>query len=293
MAQDNAGADSLVRRWQLAESLRRLREAAGLTLEDAGDRLRRQPGKWSRSKVSRIENRDQLVTPHELEQLLDLYGMKDEDERAALHHTAEGASERGWWVAFRRAMPARAQPFISMEAAAVSLRQFECNTVPGLLQTADYTRALINGVHPGIAADEVERRVSLRLARQQVLTREHPPELHVILDESVLQRPIGRPAVMRAQLQRLAGLAAEPQMTIQVLRRSAGPHPGLDGPFTIISLPPPLPDIGYAEGRGGSVYLEHPDTVRECTMSFGILTGLALSASESAEMIGSIAAEYQ
>lgn len=290
---DDSSAYSFIRRWQLAVSLRELRDRAGLTVEQAGERLSKQPGRWSRSKVSRIENRDQIVKPRELEQMLDIYGVKDKKKREALRDTLESASERGWWVAFKRATPDRMEPYLSMEAAAVSLRSYEPLVMPGLLQTAEYSRALITGIEPGLAADEVERRVALRIARQRILTRQNPVELHVVVDQSVIERPVGRPAVMRTQLRRLAEFAEEPHGTLQILQTSAGPHPGLAGKFTIVSLPDPLPDIAYTDGVGGAIYLENSDLVRDSTMNFGILTRLALPPAKSLDLVRELLKGYE
>lgn len=294
VSQDHdTSSNSFIRRWQLAETLRNLRDEAGLTVDEAGARLAKLPGRWSKSKLSRIENRDQMIKPRELEQVLDIYGVTSRKQREALHDTVEAASERGWWVAFRRAMPDRFQPFVSMEAAAVSIREFECMNMPGLLQTAEYARALIIGMSPELGADELERRVALRMARQQILSRENPVSLHVILDEGILERPVGRPATMRAQLRRLMEFAEEPHGTVQILRRSAGPHYGLQGPFTLVSLPDPLPTIGYTDGHGGNIYLESSEAVRDTTMGFGMLTRLALSTPESVDMISMIMKGYE
>ena len=130
-------------------------------------------------------------------------------------------------------------------------RQFETLLVPGLLQTAEYARALVTGIHLDLAEDEVERRVAARLTRQQTLTRTAPPDLHVILDAGVLERPVGAPLVMRNQLRRLAESADAPTITIQVLPKSVGASPALEGPFSILTLPDPMPDVGYSEGPPG------------------------------------------
>ncbi|WP_267593227.1 helix-turn-helix domain-containing protein [Carbonactinospora thermoautotrophica] len=294
MSQDSSGVvSSTVRRWQLAETLRQLREAAGLTMDQAIDELRKRPGRWSRPKLSRIENRVQGVKPREVEQLLDVYGVTDPKTRTLLLELAQTANERGWWLAYRRDLPEDFHPYLSMEVAAVALRQFETMLVPGLLQTADYTRALVNGIYPGTAPDKVERIVAARMARQQILTRENPPQFHVILDQNVLERPVGRLLVMRHQLRRLVEASELPNITVQVLPRSAGAHPGMEGPFTILSLPEPLPDIGYTEGIGGSVYLERQDHVRVCTMRFAILTKMALSPEESVDLITKAAKDFE
>ncbi|MBP2333923.1 hypothetical protein JOF41_000101 [Saccharothrix coeruleofusca] len=249
------------------------------------DQLHGQPGKWSRSKLSRIENREQRVKPHEVEQLLNVYELTDEAVRAWLLGLAATAHERGYWLAIRKDLPEDFHNLLNVEPALVARRQFETTVVPGLLQTADYTRALINGANPGLAHETVERRVLARMARQQVLTRPHPLRLHVILDETILERPVGSALIMRNQLQRLADTLTEDHITVQVLPKSAGATPALDGAFSILTLPEPIPDFGYAEGPGGAVYIEDRTDVRVCTERWGILTDRALSATDSLDVI--------
>lgn len=286
-------ASSAVRRWQLTQTLRQLREEAGLTVEEAADRLRSGSGKWSKSKVSRIENRDQGVRPREVEQMLDAYSVGDDDLRGRLVDLAESANERGWWLAHRKNLPDDFYRYLSMEAELVALRQFEPALIPGLLQTSDFMRALVQGVHAAMSDEEVERRVAARLARQRLLTRESPPELHFILDEAILRRGIGRAPVMRHQLQRLAQLAAEPNVTVQILPLTSGAHPGLEGPFSILSLPSPLPDVVYSEGVSGSVYTESGEHVGYCKMRFGVLSERALSAGDSVDLLLETAGAYE
>lgn len=206
---------------------------------------------------------------------------------------AETAGERGWWLAYRRDLPEDFHPFLNIESTMIALRKFETMLVPGLLQTGDYARALINGIHPGLAATEVDRRVAARLARQQILTKENPPDIHVILDEAILERPVGTPQTMRTQLRRLVESSEGDNITMQVLPKTVGASPAMEGPFSIISLPEPIPDIGYTEGTGGAMYLETIDAVRRCTLRFGILTELALSPQESVDRITSAARGYE
>lgn len=293
MGQDrNARVNATVRRWQLTEHLRRLREASGLTIEQAGAELQKRTGRWSRSKVWRIETRQQNVKPAELKQLLDVYGITDEALRAELRDLAEKANERGWWLAYGRGFPEAIHPFVELESAMLSLRTFETMFVPGLLQTSDYARALVNGISPHFTPDQVERRVAGRMARQQVLAREDPPEIHAIVEEGILERPVGLPRVMRAQLRRLIETAESPNITIQLLPKSAGANPGMDGPFSILSLPEPVPDFGSTEGAAGTVYVENREHVRDLVMKFGTLTQLALSASDSLGKIAAAAQRY-
>jgi hypothetical protein len=133
-----------------------------------------------------------------------------------------------------------------------------------LLQTAAFTRALINGASPGLAPELVERRVMARMVRQQILTRTNPLRYHVI----ILERPVGTPAIMRNQLRRLIDEAAADHITLRILPKAAGASPAIDGPFSILTLPEPIPDFGYAEGPGGAAYIEDRADVRTCILKW-------------------------
>lgn len=280
-------ASATVRRWQLTETLKQLREQAGYTIDQAVTELYGKHRRWSRPKLSRIENRQQGVKPRDVEQLLDLY-RADPQTRAHLLDLAETVNERGWWLTYRRDLPEDFHPLFNLEIAATEMREFETLLIPGLLQTGDYARAVITGIEPDLGPSEVDRRVAARLARQQILSRATPPELHIILDESIISRPVGGPNVMRGQLRRLIEAAQSPNVTVQLLPIESGAHPGLGGPFTILSLPEPIPDIGYTEGIGGSIYMESVEGVRRCTLRFGSLTHRAMSPDESLELISSV-----
>jgi len=296
VSQDSSDVvNATVRRWQLTETLRQLRERAGLTIEQAAEQLRTGSGKkWSRSKLGRIETRAQGVKTREVEQLLDLYAVTDANLRGWMLDLAETAHERGYWRAIRRDLPEDFHDFLSVEASLVALRQFETMAVPGLLQIADFTRALINGASPGLSADVVERRVLARMARQQILTRPQPLDYHVIIEEAILERPVGTPVVMRNQLRRLVDDAAQDHITLQVLPKAAGASPAMDGPFSVLSLPEPIPDFGYADSGGGpSVYIEDRELVRGCLVKWGILTERALSQADSADRIEEAAKAYE
>ncbi|GAB3959149.1 helix-turn-helix transcriptional regulator [Actinoallomurus acanthiterrae] len=280
-----------VRRWQLTESLKQLREQAGLTIEQAVTELSQKHARWSRPKLSRIENRHQGVKPRDVEQLLDLYGA-DEKTRKQLLDLTQTANERGWWQAYRRHLPHDFHTLSNLEIAATALRQFETMLIPGLLQTNDYARAVISAVTPDLSRDEADRRVAARLARQQILSKDAPPEFHVILDEGILERRVGHPKTMRGQLRHLIEVADSPNVTVQILAKHIGATPGLEGPFLLLSLPEPIPDIGYTEGAGGAVYLESVEDVRRCTLRFGMLIDQALSPSKSVDLIASAADRF-
>lgn len=293
MTQDSSDAVSAtVRRWQLTESLRQLREKAGLTMTQAAEALQKEPGKWSRSKLQRIETREQGVKLREVEQLVDLYGAEP-TLRAELLDLAGTAHERGYWLAIRKDLPEDFHQVLDVEAALVARRQFEAMVIPGLLQTADYARALISGIHPDLSGEIVERRVIARMARQQVLTRPNPLRLHVIIEEAILERPVGNAAIMRAQLRRLTDEASWEHITIQVLPKSIGASPAMGGSFSVMSLPDPIPDFGYAEAPGRAVCIEDRDAVREYTLHFGILIERAMSPERSVHVIDAAARGYE
>ena len=281
------GVSPTLRLWQLAESLRRYRERAELTIEEAARRLKPRSPRWSRSKVQRIETRSYAPQPAEVEHLAAVYEVPA-DEAAALVQMAREARQKGWWQS--SALPKSFQTMAGLEQAATTVRQFELAVVPGLLQTSDYARALVAAIEPTTPPEMLENRVAARMIRQQVLTRPDPLEYQVILSEAVLRCPVGGKRVWRGQLERLVETTGEPAVTIQVLPFAAGPHPGMEGAFTILTLPELASDVGYVEGITDSIYLESQDDVRRCTMRFAVLSSLALSPAESAELISTMLA---
>ncbi|MFE3737699.1 helix-turn-helix domain-containing protein [Streptomyces sp. NPDC059134] len=287
------GGSSVVRRWQLADTLKSLRDQAGLTQEQAVVKLKEGTGRWSAAKLSRIETRVHRVKPREAEQLLDAYGVADGELRLALVQLAATSAEQGWWVSFGDELPDAVKPLLSIEGGLVALHDFQPQLLHGLLQTADYARAVMNAVAPGaFGPEELERRVTARMIRQHVLAKELPPRTHFIIDQAVLERVIGDADIMRGQLRKLLYIAEGPYVTLQVLPRNAGGSPGLEGPFAVLSLPDPIPDIGYTEGPAGMVYIEDRDHVRSWTLRFGILTELALSCADSSDLIAEAIKAY-
>lgn len=276
-----------VRLWQLTETLRQLRERSGLTLDEAAEKLSAMGGKWSRSKLSRIENREQGVKDFDVERLLDTYEVTEPESRRWILGLVARVRERGYWSAIRNDLPADFHELLSVEDALLSIRQLEMIVIPGLLQTPEYARALITGVNPGLPHDVAERRVIARIARQRVLTRPDPLQYHVILDEAVLTRPIGSAAVMRGQLDKLIGAGESERITVQVLPMAAGANPAVEGSFSLLTLPEPIPDFGYAERPGGAAYIEDRDEVRTLTERWGILTERAHPPAKSLKLITS------
>ncbi|GAA1968861.1 helix-turn-helix transcriptional regulator [Amycolatopsis minnesotensis] len=285
---------SIVRRWQLATTVKALREQANLTQDDAVDRLREGGGNWSRSKLSRVENREHTLKPREVEHLLTAYRVDDPELLKALTQLAIDSRQRDWWHQYRDSMPITIQPLLSLESGLVAQRDFQNQLVQGLLQTSDYVRALILSMnYQQFSPGELEHRVAVRIARQQILSKDNPPTFHFILDEFILHRIVGDRIVMHDQLRKLLTVAEYPNVTIQVLPRDCGGGPGLTGPFALFTLPDPIPDVGYFEGPPGTFYIEDRDRIRSWTLRFGMLTQQALSAEKSAAVIAEALKQYR
>ncbi|MQY06388.1 helix-turn-helix domain-containing protein [Actinomadura macrotermitis] len=270
-----------VRGRRLARELRRLREEQGLTLQEVADRL-----DWSRATVSRLETGQTRPKPDDTADLLDLYGVPSPD-RDALLNLAQEAGKRGWWTAYADVF---AGSYAALEDGAAHIRTWDPQLVHGLLQTERYARAVITAGRLLPDRERVERRIAARKIRQLVLTRPDPPKFHMIFDEGLLHRPIGGAEVMGEQLEFLAGAAARPNITIQVLPYAACEHAGLDGRFTIFSYPDQAdPDIAYVEGTMGDVYLESTEAITKHRDRFELIVEAALSPEESAHLIAKAA----
>ncbi len=284
------GVSPTLRLWQLAESLRGHRERMELTIVDAAERLKQLSPRWSRSKLQRIETRSYPPQPAEVEHLAAVYEVSA-NEAAALVRMAREARQKGWWQS--SALPKPTQMMVGLEQAATTVRQFELALMPGLLQTSDYARALMTTLSPTTPIEVLENRVAARMIRQHMLTSADPLNYKVILSEAVLRCPVGGGRVMRGQLERLQELTGAPNVAIQVVPFVAGPQPGMEGAFTLLTLPDLAHDVVYVEGPAGSIYLEEQDDVRRCTMHFAVLSSLALSPAESAALISTTLAQYQ
>jgi transcriptional regulator with XRE-family HTH domain len=271
------GPSPTVRRRRLAAELRRLREAAELTIDEVGEKL-----ECSASKISRIETGHVGVTPRDVRDMLEVYGIED-DEREALVHLAREARRKGWWHAYNEVFTGS---FVGLESDAASLHTHQALLVPGLLQTEGYTRAVIRAIRPDAAEAEVERRVAGRVTRQRLLTDPRPPTYWAVIDEAVLHRTVGGREIMRAQLERLAELAALPHVTLQVVPFSAGAHAGMESPFLILGFPEQAdPDVVYVEYTTTGVYLEQPSDVHRYTLMFDHLRAAALKPDDTVVMV--------
>jgi transcriptional regulator with XRE-family HTH domain len=249
---DEARGGPTVLRIMLGTQLRRLREASGITPEQAGYEIR-----GSRSKISRLEHGRVGFKERDVEDLLTLYGVTDPQDRAGMLSLAQRANTPGWWARYHDIIPDWLEPYLGLEMAASLIRNFELQFVHGLLQTEDYARAVTSlgfGPHAG---DQVERRVRLRMQRQDVLTDSDPPRAWFVIDEAALRRPIGGRQVMRAQMKHLLDMASLPQITLQVVPFRHGGHAGAGGAFTILRFAAPdLPDVVYLEQLTSALYLD-------------------------------------
>lgn len=254
---DPAGSGPTVLRILLGAQLRRLREAKGLSRDDAGWEIRASGSKISRMELGRVGFKERDIAD-----LLTLYGVADQEERAALLSLARQANSPGWWQHFSDVLPTWFQSYLGLEAAASLIRTYEIQFVPGLLQTREYARAVIRLGHAGASDEEIERRAQLRQARQQVLGRPIPPQLWAVIDEAVLRRPIGGREVMRAQIESLIEASKLPNIRLQIIPFYTGGHAAAGGPFAILRFPEPeLPDVVYVEQLTSALYLDKRDDV--------------------------------
>ena len=257
-----ASGGPTVLRILLGAQLRRLREEKRISLAEAGEAIRA-----SHSKVSRMETGRVGFKDRDIADLLTLYGVTDEKEREAVRALARRASIPGWWHDYSDILPSWFEAYVGLEEAAVQIRTYQVQFIPGLLQTAAYARACILLGHPNAPASEIERRVNLRIARQAVLDRENAPNLWVVLDEAVLRRPLQGWDVMKGQLEHLLEMAQRPQVTLQVMPFQAGGHGAAGGAFSILRFAEPdLPDVVYLEQLSSALYLDKPEQVDEYLM---------------------------
>ncbi|PSL57926.1 transcriptional regulator with XRE-family HTH domain [Saccharothrix carnea] len=277
------GSSPTLRKRRLVSELRRLREAADLTIEDVAARL-----ECSASKISRIETGRVGVTPRDVRDMLSAYGA-DRATLDELVQLARDARRRAWWDEFGDIAPGR---YVGFEADAEWVRTYQGLMVPGLLQCEAYTRALIRAVLPDAAPAEVDRRVELRKARQALLVEDDPLCLHVVVDEAALRRLVGGREVMAEQLRRLLEVGNRPNITLQVATFEAGGHAALDGPFVILSFPEQSdPAVVYIESPKGDVYWEHPSDVARYSDMFARLSAESLDPAASSALIGRVARE--
>jgi transcriptional regulator with XRE-family HTH domain len=262
-----------VRRRELAAQLRTLRTEAGLSVEYVAEQLLCSP-----SKISRLETAQRRASARDIRDLCDLYQVSSA-QRDYLTNLGRESARKAWWQPFD--LPYAT--YVGLEAEAIAIKDFEPGVFPGLLQSPAYVRVLHERAIPRLSPEVIEQRVEERRKRQEILTRHdpQPPRFDAVIDESVLHRVAGGPAVMSAQLQRTIEAADNPNVTIRVLPFSAGAHPALDNLFIVLDFAPPVPGVVYAEGLVGHMYRERPEDIRRYKKVFEYLSDIALSAEDS------------
>jgi transcriptional regulator with XRE-family HTH domain len=275
-----------VRRRRLALELRRLREAARLTCEEVAEHL-----ECSASKISRVETGRVSVSPRDVRDMLELYGVPA-DQRESLVQLARDSRQKGWWHAYSDTMQPQMATYIGLESAASEIRIYEVSLIPGLLQTEDYARAVIRAGMVNSPAEDIERRVSLLMARQPAVVRDDPPKVWAVLDEAALRRQVGGSGLMRLQLEHLLVQAALPNVAIQVIPFAGGAHPAMGRPFIILVFPERVDtDVVYLEDLTSALYLEDVAEVDRYNVFFNHLRATALSFDDSAALITSVLKE--
>ncbi|MGW0707199.1 helix-turn-helix domain-containing protein [Streptomyces sp. NPDC002643] len=255
---DWGGAPSVLR-MILGRQLEELRTRAGLTFEQAGEAIGVSHSTIRRMEAAKVAR---LRLP-DVEKLLQIYGVREQEEIETFLKSVREANKRGWWHTYRDVLPDWFAAYLSLEQAALQIRAYEPQFVHGLLQTEDYARALLRSGNPHASTEATDRMVALRMRRQELLSREQPPRLWVVMDETVLRWPVGGPDVMRAQIDHLIEVNRLPQVTLQLMPFQNGPHPAMRaGAFHLFRFKAPeLPDIVYLNGLVGAVYLDKTDDV--------------------------------
>jgi transcriptional regulator with XRE-family HTH domain len=250
-------AGPTVRRMLVGARLRRLRTDLGLSRDQAAQAIR--ASEW---KIHRLENGQVGFKDRDIVDLLGLYEVTDPSEVADFLTLAREANSPGWWQHYGDVLPSWFRTYVDLEQAATLIRTYEGQFVPGLLQTDDYMRAVVRGAHLEESAEEVGRRVRLRMARQILLTRQSPPRLWAVVDEAALRRPVGGKEVMRGQLERLIDATKLPNVTLQILPFAVGAHAAMGSAFSILRFADrELPDVVYLEHLTNAVYLDRRNEV--------------------------------
>jgi transcriptional regulator with XRE-family HTH domain len=286
VAKVTRGGSPTIRRRELGALLRALRTEHGLTAEEVTARLL-----FSPTKLSRIETGQSGASARDIRDLCQLYDVTDPRERENLMTLAREGKQRGWWQDYAILYGT----YVGLEAEASSIDIYQSAVVPGLLQTEEYVRAMLQTQVPPFSLEEIQQRVQTRLTRQDLLTPGEDTRLqyHAVLDEAALHRRVGGPQVMAAQLRRLAESAEQPNVRVQVLPFEAGAHPAMESNFCILTLDQPLvSDVVYVEGLVGNVYLEKQSDVERYRRVFSRLRAIALNEPDSISLITRLAASY-
>jgi transcriptional regulator with XRE-family HTH domain len=272
-----------VRKRRLCSELRRLREAAKLTCDEVGQQI-----ECTGSRISRIESGRLGIRPGDVRELLEVYGVTG-PEADALVLLAREARQRGWWQAYSGVMSDSLKTLVGLEAEASSILSYEPFFVPGLLQTEGYARELFRTVRPTPDAEKVHRQTELRMARQQVLVAESPPDLWVVMEEATLRRRVGSAGIMKQQLAHLMVIGEMPNVTIQVVPFDSSVHFGMGSGFVVFGFPNVADtSVAYVESIAGALFMEEEAEINRCSMAFNHLRGAALTDAKSAALIAQV-----
>jgi transcriptional regulator with XRE-family HTH domain len=275
-----------VRRRRLGQELRRLREQKGMTAEEVAERLL-----VSQSKISRLENGRRSISQRDVRDLCGVYEVEDQRMVDSLMEMAKDSRQQGWWHAFG---DVPYSVYIGLETDAASLRVYDPQVIPGLLQTRPYAEALITGALPETAPSDIDNRVQVRLRRQERITAvENPLRLWTVLDEAALRRVVGNQLLMREQLESLVEQSQLPHVTVQVIPFEMGAHPGLNGQYAILEFPDAADSsVVYIEGVTSDLYLEKAQDVQKYSVMYEHLRAQALNVDQSRQFIADLAKEY-
>ncbi|MFF8592528.1 helix-turn-helix domain-containing protein [Streptomyces sp. NPDC015220] len=274
-----------VRRRRLGQELRRLRELKGMTAEEVAERLL-----VSQSKISRLENGRRSISQRDVRDLCGVYEVEDHRIVDSLMQMAKDSRQQGWWHSFGD-IPYSV--YIGLETDAASLRVYDPQVVPGLLQTRQYAEALIAGALPETAPADIDKRVQVRMRRQErISAAENPLRLWTVLDEAALRRTVGDRNLMRDQLEHLVEQSQLPHVTVQVIPFDMGAHPGLNGQYAILEFPDAADSsVVYIEGVTSDLYLEKANDVQKYSVMYEHLRAQALNVEQSRQFIADIAKE--
>ena len=280
-------ASPTLRRRELGRRLRELRLAQGLTVEQVAAHLLCSP-----SKVSRMETGQRGATRRDVRDLCDLYGVTQAASREHMMELATEGKQPGWWTSYDLN---RFAVYVGLETAAVGLAYYKALTMPGLLQTEDYARAMNRTVIPGLTPEQIEENVEVKLKRQQRLTGVPILSVRAVIDEAVLRRVVGGPRVMAGQLGRLVELVRSPEadVTIQVIPFGVGAHAAMESTFNLLEFPNPEPSVVYVEGLAGWIYFDRPEDISRYKRIFDHLQAIALSPAESIALVARLGEEYK
>lgn len=272
-----------LRRRRLSRLLFEQREKAGLTAKHVAAEAKKRSGKtrgWSESKVNRLETGDwKRLSADDVHLLLDIYGVTDPDERAGYVGLVREASQKGWWATYENVLGTG--QLIGLEAEASSIRSYQSMTIPGLLQTESYARAMAVASSMG-EQDDTDRRVEARMLRKAIFSRAAPPAFWAVIDEAALLHITPE---LRDQLEYLVDVSHRPNIGIQILPVSGGLHAAMTAHFVIMDFPMPDPSVVYLEVATEELYLESSEQVRQYTRRFDFVQASALSVDESRELI--------